>query len=224
MARYTRMETLGLMKRIGVVPVFYHADPGVAVEIVRACVEGGARVVEFTNRGDRAAGVFAEVEAELAGSRPEAVFGVGSVMDAHTAAVYIGAGACFVVGPILDEDTARVCNARKIPYSPGCGTVTEIHRAHCLGVEICKVFPGDAVGGPGFVKAIRGPMPWTELMPTGGVEPTAESLRRWFAAGIACAGIGSRLITGELVAARDYAGITRKVRETVELIRGIRGS
>ena len=128
----------------------------------------------------------------------------------------------FVVGPLLDEETAKLCNRRKIPYMPGCGTLTEIHKAHTLGVEICKVFPGKEVGGPGFVKNVKGPCPWTEIMPTGGVEPTEESLSSWFKAGIACAGIGSNLITKEIVAAGDFAALTKKVQETLALIRKVR--
>lgn len=154
--------------------------------------------------------------------RPDMMLGVGSICDAPTAAMYIGVGADFVVGPILDEEVAKICNSRKIPYSPGCGSVTEIHKAHMLGVDICKVFPGEQVGGPGFVKAVKGPMPWTDIMPTGGVSPIRESLTAWFNAGIVCAGMGSNLITKELLAAKDYAGITKKVKETITLIQEIR--
>jgi 2-dehydro-3-deoxyphosphogluconate aldolase/(4S)-4-hydroxy-2-oxoglutarate aldolase len=210
------------MKEIGLIPVFYHPDPDVAQKIVDACADGGTRAVEFTNRGDRAIQVFTKLAEYRDARRPEIILGVGSICDALTAAMYIAAGADFVVGPLLDEDTARVCNKRKIPYCPGCGSVTEIHKAHELGVEICKVFPGGQVGGAPFVKAVRGPCPWAELMPTGGISPTRESLKEWFDAGIACAGMGSKLITKELVAAGDYAGITRKVHETLALINQIR--
>jgi len=223
MARYKRLETLVMMKEIGVIPVFYNADFEVARNVVCACADGGARVVEFTNRGDRAANVFTRLEEFCAKERPDVVLGVGSIVDAPTAAMYIGAGANFVVGPLLDEDTARLCNSRKIPYSPGCGTVTEIHRAETLGVEICKIFPGAEIGGPAFVKNVRGPCPWTDIMPTGGVSPTRESLGAWFEAGVACVGMGSNLITKDLLAARDYAGITNKVKEAIEIIKQVRG-
>jgi len=223
MARYKRLETLVMMKEIGVIPVFYNADFEVARSVVCACADGGARVVEFTNRGDRAVNVFTRLEEFCAKERPDVVLGVGSIVDAPTAAMYIGAGANFVVGPLLDEDTARLCNSRKIPYSPGCGTVTEIHRAETLGVEICKIFPGAEIGGPGFVKNVRGPCPWTDIMPTGGVSPTRESLSAWFDAGVACVGMGSNLITKDLLASRDFAGITNKVKEAIEIIRQVRG-
>lgn len=222
MAKHSRMAVLSAMKEIGLVPVFYNSDFEISKNIVCACADGGARVVEFTNRGDRAINVFTRLAEFRDKERPEIILGVGSICDAPTAALYIAAGADFVVGPLLDEEIAKLCNSRKIPYSPGCGTVTEIHKAHILGVEIVKVFPGDCVGGPAFVKAVRGPCPWTEIMPTGGISPTKESLSDWFNAGIVCAGMGSKLITKELVSVKDYAGITKKVKDTIDLIKQIR--
>jgi 2-dehydro-3-deoxyphosphogluconate aldolase/(4S)-4-hydroxy-2-oxoglutarate aldolase len=222
MTRHNRLKTLTAMKEIGLIPVFYQPDPKTAVDIAAACADGGATCLEFTNRGDRAIRVFEELTRWRDQNRPEVILGVGSIVDAPTAAMYIAAGADFVVGPLLDEDTARLCNSRKIPYCPGCGSVTEIHRAHLLGVEICKVFPGGQVGGPDFVKAVRGPCPWAELMPTGGVSPTKESLSAWFNAGTACVGMGSKLITKALVEAKDYAGITMAVRNALQLIKEIR--
>ena len=224
MARYSRLETLCAMKQIGLVPVFYNPDFDVAKNIAAACADGTARVVEFTNRGDRAVEVFVQLAAFRDAQRPEIILGVGSVCDAATAAMYINAGADFVVGPLLDEDTAKVCNIRKVPYLPGCATVTEIHKAHSLGVEICKVFPGGEIGGPAFVKAVKGPLPWAELMPTGGVSPSKESLAEWFSAGIACVGIGSKLVTTEIVASARYSELTGKIRKTIEMISQIRSS
>jgi 2-dehydro-3-deoxyphosphogluconate aldolase/(4S)-4-hydroxy-2-oxoglutarate aldolase len=222
MARHSRLQVLYAMKETGLVPVFYNADVEAAWKIVCACADGGAKIVEFTNRGDRAIAVFTQLAERRDKQRPELILGAGSICDAPTAALYIAAGADFVVGPLLDEETAKLCNRRKIPYLPGCGTLTEIHHAHILGVEICKIFPGKEVGGPGFVKSVKGPCPWTEIMPTGGVEPTEESLSAWFKAGIACTGIGSNLITKELVAAGDFAGLTKKVQVTLALIRKVR--
>jgi len=222
MSKHSRLDVLTAMKRIGVVPVFYNADAEIAKNIAVACADGGALCIEFTNRGDRAIQVFTALCQYRDKERPQMMLGVGSVCDAPTAALYIAAGADFVVGPILDEEVAKICNSRKIPYSPGCGSATEIHKAHTLGVDICKVFPGEQVGGPGFVKAVKGPMPWTEIMPTGGVSPTRESLTAWFKAGIACAGMGSNLITKELVTANNWTGIASKVKETIELVKQIR--
>ena len=222
MARHRRLETLTLMQEIGVVPIFYEADVEVARQIVAACADGGARIVEFTNRGDHAIEVFRQVDLWAAAQRPDLVLGAGTILDAPTAALYLAAGANFVVAPHLDEETARLCNSRKIPYLPGCGSVTEIHRAHTLGVEICKLFPAAEVGGPAFVKNVRGPCPWTDIMATGGVAPTKENLGAWFGAGVACVGMGSNLFTPELVARQDYAGITARVREVLALIREVR--
>jgi 2-dehydro-3-deoxyphosphogluconate aldolase/(4S)-4-hydroxy-2-oxoglutarate aldolase len=224
MARHTRLKVLTTMKETGIVPVFYNEDFETAKNIVCACADGGAKVVEFTNRGDRAINVFTRLTKFRDKERADLILGAGSICDAPTAAMYIAAGADFVVGPVLDEDTAVLCNSRKIPYSPGCGSLTEIHKAHKLGVEICKIFPGAEVGGPGFVRAVKGPCPWTEIMPTGGVSPTKMSLGEWFEAGVVCVGMGSKLITKELVAAKDYSGITKKVKEAIEIIKTVRAA
>ncbi|MBN1764525.1 MAG: bifunctional 4-hydroxy-2-oxoglutarate aldolase/2-dehydro-3-deoxy-phosphogluconate aldolase [Sedimentisphaerales bacterium] len=223
MVRHSRSNVLWAMKETGLIPVFYNGDFEVARQIMTACADGGARCIEFTNRGDRAIQVFTRLTEYRDVHRPDIMLGTGSVCDAPTAAGYIGAGADFVVGPLLDEETAILCNKRKIPYSPGCGSLTEIHQAHALGVEICKIFPAKEVGGPAFIKAVMGPCPWAELMPTGGVLPTRESLTEWFQAGVACVGMGSKLITSDLIAAQNYPAITKKVKEAIELIKEIRG-
>ena len=218
-----RMTVLSAMIDRGVIPVFYHPDVEVCQRVIQACADGGAKCIEFTNRGEFAAHVFFEVTRHFAKADPSVIMGVGSVVDAPTAGVYIANGAKFVVGPLTNPDIAKLCNRRKIPYSPGCGSATEIGYAEELGCEIVKVFPGGSVGGPDFVRSILGPYPWTRIMPTGGVDATEESLTQWFRAGVACVGIGSNLITKELLAAKDYSGIEKKVRETIALIRKIRG-
>lgn len=222
--KHDRMSVLAAMIDQGVIPVFYHPDVEVCVRVIQACANGGAKCIEFTNRGDFAAQSFLEIARHFAKADAGVIMGVGSVVEAPTAALYIAHGAKFVVGPTLNPDVARLCNRRKIPYSPGCGTASEISAAEELGVEIVKMFPGGAVGGPDFVSAVLGPMPWTKIMPTGGVEATRESLSAWFRAGIVACGMGSHLITKALLDARDYAGIETRVRETVTLIRDIRGS
>lgn len=223
MARFARMEVLDAMLKDGLVPVFYHSDVEVAQKIAAACAVGGARLVEFTNRGDMAPEVFRELSRYLAREHPDQILGVGSVVDAPTAALYIAYGANFVVGPVLNPEIAYLCNRRKIAYSPGCGSATEISRAEELGVEIVKVFPGRSVGGPDFVKSILGPCPWTSIMPTGGVDASQESLTDWFRAGVACVGMGSKLIRKEWVAAGDWEAITGQVRQVLQWIRDARG-
>ncbi|MBN1811567.1 MAG: bifunctional 4-hydroxy-2-oxoglutarate aldolase/2-dehydro-3-deoxy-phosphogluconate aldolase [Anaerolineae bacterium] len=223
MARFDRLTVLNAMVDTGLVPVFYNGDVEVAKKIVTACAEGGARIVEFTNRGDRAWNVFTELIAWAEDAQPGVILGVGSVVDGPTAALYIASGANFVVGPILNPEIARLCNRRKVAYSPGCGSVSEVSEAEELGVEIVKIFPGGQVGGPAFVKAVRGPMPWTRIMPTGGVDATWESVSGWIKAGATCLGMGSKLVRKDLVAAGDLNGIRDNVRQVLTWIQEARG-
>jgi 2-dehydro-3-deoxyphosphogluconate aldolase/(4S)-4-hydroxy-2-oxoglutarate aldolase len=216
------MKVLNTMLDTGLVPVFYHPNVDLAREVAAACVAGGCPLLEFTNRGDHAWEVFTELERYCARELPELILGVGSVVDPATASLYINCGASFVVGPLLNPEVARACNRRKVPYTPGCGTLSEISQAEELGSEIIKIFPGKEIGGPGFVKAIKGPCPWVSIMVTGGVEPNEASLKGWFDAGAACVGMGSNLITKELLKAADYQGIGANIRVTLELIRKIR--
>jgi 2-dehydro-3-deoxyphosphogluconate aldolase/(4S)-4-hydroxy-2-oxoglutarate aldolase len=222
MASKDRMAVLAAMMQQSVIPVFYHPNVELCVNVIQACANAGAKCVEFTNRGDFAAHVFYDVTRHFAKADPSVIMGVGSIVDAPTAGLFIANGAKFVVGPLLNADVAKVCNRRGIPYSPGCGSATEIGDAQELGVEIVKVFPGSSVGGPDFVKSVMGPMPWTRIMPTGGVEPTEESLRKWFGAGIVACGIGSNMITKTLLDAKDFKGIEDKVRQTLELVARIK--
>jgi len=222
MAVKDRMAVLGTMVDQGVIPVFYHPEVEVCTNVIQACANGGAKCIEFTNRGEFASHVFYDVTKHFAKADPSVIMGVGSVVDAPTAALYIANGARFVVGPLLNAEVARVCNRRGIPYSPGCGSATEIGDAQELGCEIIKIFPGSSVGGPDFVKSVMAPMPWTRIMPTGGVEATEESLRKWFGAGIVACGIGSNLITKAFLDAKDYEGIEENVRNTVRLIKAIK--
>jgi 2-dehydro-3-deoxyphosphogluconate aldolase/(4S)-4-hydroxy-2-oxoglutarate aldolase len=222
MAGFDRLTVLNTMLEAGLVPVFYNADLSVAKQIVNACAEGGATAIEFTNRGDRAWNVFTELIAFFEQANPSVILGVGSVIDAPTAALYVASGANFIVGPVLNPEVAKLCNRHKIAYSPGCGSVSEISQAEELGVEIVKIFPGGQVGGPAFVRAVRGPMPWTRIMPTGGVEATKESVQGWIQAGAACLGMGSRLVRKDLVAAGDYAAIRENVRRVLAWVKEAR--
>ena len=152
--------------------------------------------MEFTARGDFAFEVFLELNKYAIKELPGMIMGVGSITDAGAASMFMQMGANFIVTPSLREDIAKVCNRRKVLWSPGCGSLTEINRAEELGCEIIKLFPGSTYG-PGFVKAIKGPQPWTSIMPTGGVTTEESNLKGWFGAGVTCVGMGSQLISKE---------------------------
>ena len=224
MARFDRLTVLNTMLDTGLVPIFYHGDLAVSKEVALACVRGGARLVEFTNRGDRAWNVFTDLIASLGHADPPVILGAGTVLDAPTAALYIASGANFIVGPNFNPEVARLCNRRKVAYIPGCGTVSEISAAEELGAEVVKIFPGGQLGGPGFVKAVLGPMPWTRLMPASGVDVTQENVQGWIKAGAACLGVGSNLIRKDYVAAGNYDAITDGVRRVLNWIQEARGA
>ena len=214
MAKFDKQAVMAKIKEAPMVPVFYHKDAEIACQVVKACYEGGVRAFEFTNRGDFAHEVFEKVVKFAATECPEMAIGVGSGVEPGTAALYMQLGACFVVGPLFNPEVARVCNRRQVPYTPGCGSISEVGAAQEVGCELCKVFPGDVLG-PKFVKGLLAPMPWSKLMVTGGVEPTEENLNAWFSAGVYCVGMGSKLFPKDKVAAKDWAYITNKCKEAL---------
>jgi 2-dehydro-3-deoxyphosphogluconate aldolase/(4S)-4-hydroxy-2-oxoglutarate aldolase len=223
MAKYTRIEVAQTMARQGMVPLFYHSDTALGKQVIEACYKGGARLLEFTNRGDFAHEVFAELNKYALQNLPGMMLGVGSVTDAGTASLFMQLGANFIVTPVLREDIAVVCNRKKVLWSPGCGSLTEIARAEELGAEIVKLFPGGTYG-PGFIKDVKGPQPWTSIMPTGGVEPTEENLRGWLSAGATCVGMGSKLISSDILKNKDFNTLEQRVHHTLQLIEQIRQS
>ena len=221
MSKYSRLKVLNTMIETGMVPIFYHPEVQISASVIDACIAGGAHCFEFTNRGDQAHEVFKELAARFK-SDDRVILGAGSIIDPATAALYIQLGANFIVGPALNPDVARICNRRKVAYSPGCGSVSEISNAEELGVEICKIFPGGAIGGPGFVKDVLGPLPWSQLMPTGGVDTTEESISSWFKAGVACVGIGSKLFPKETIDSGNFSVITDNVKQVLGWIQKAR--
>jgi 2-dehydro-3-deoxyphosphogluconate aldolase/(4S)-4-hydroxy-2-oxoglutarate aldolase len=223
MARFNKLHVLETIVRTGMVPVYYHKDPETAKNVLRACYAGGVRAFEFTNRGDFAQDVFAGLVKFAAAECPEMIPGIGSIVDAPTASLYIQLGANFIVGPLFNPDVARVCNRRLIPYTPGCGSVSEIGFAQELGCDLCKIFPAGTVGGPSFVSNVKAPMPWTMLMATGAVEPTEENLTAWFKAGVTAVGMGSRLFPKEAVASGNWDVITTLCRNALGYIRQAKG-
>lgn len=214
MARYDKLSVLNKLAAAPMVPVFYNSDPEVTKAVIKACYEGGVRLFEFTNRGDYAHEVFAEVWKFVKTECPDLSLGVGSVVEPATASLYMQLGADFVVGPLFNPEVSKVCNRRGVPYIPGCGSVSEVGFAQETGCDVCKIFPGDVLG-PKLVKGLLAPMPWSKLMVTGGVEPTEENLSGWFKAGVFAVGMGSKLFPKEVLANKDWAWISAKCREAL---------
>lgn len=219
--RFSRIKACQVMAETGMVPVFYHSDLETSKQVLKACYEGGVRAFEFTNRGDFAHEIFGELNKWAAKECPEMILGIGSIVDAGTASLFLQLGANFVVGPLLNPDIFKVCNRRQVAYIPGCGSVSEVGYAQELGAEVVKVFPGDVVG-PGFVKGLKAPMPWSNVMVTGGVTPTEENLTKWFSAGVTAVGMGSNLFPKDVIAAKDWGKITGMCKEALAIIAKIR--
>ena len=221
MAKYTKLQVMQAIVETGMVPVFYHADAEIAKQVLKACYAGGVRAFEFTNRGDFAQEVFGELVKYANKELPGMIVGIGSVVDPGTAALYIQLGANFVVGPLFNPAIAPVCNRRLIPYCPGCGSVSEVGAAQEAGCDVCKVFPGDVLG-PAFVKGLRAPMPWSQIMVTGGVKPTRENLEGWFKAGVTCVGMGSNLFPKDVIAAGEWEKISALCAEALAIIQSLK--
>lgn len=219
--RFSKIQLLSVMKETGMVPVFYHSDLEVAKNVVKACYAGGVRAFEFTNRGEFAHEVFGELVKYAAKECPDMIMGIGSIVDAPTAALYIQLGANFIVGPLFNAEIAKVANRRLVAYAPGCATVTEVGYAQEAGCDISKVFPGDVVG-PAFVKGLKAPMPWSNIMVTGGVKPEEANLKSWFDAGVTCVGMGSNLFPAEMMKAGDWAGISTLCADALAIIQNVR--
>ncbi len=222
MAQYTRIEVIQAMGDTGIVPLFYHYDVAIVKKVIQACYDGGARVFEFTNRGDHADSVFSEVSKWVCSTIPDMMLGIGSIVDDATAALYIQKGANFIVSPLLNPEIAKICNRRKIAWLPGCATLSEINYAEELGAEIVKIFPAAQIGGPDFIKSIKAPCPWSSIMASGGVSPEKENLTRWFQSGAYCVGMGSKLIIKNADEGYDYKKITELTQNSIQMIKTIK--
>jgi 2-dehydro-3-deoxyphosphogluconate aldolase/(4S)-4-hydroxy-2-oxoglutarate aldolase len=221
MARFNKIQVINAMSLTGMVPVFYHKDLETAKNVLKACYDGGVHAFEFTNRGESAHEVFGELAKFAEKECPEMILGVGSIVDAPTAALYIQLGANFIVGPLFNPEVAKVANRRLVPYTPGCGSVSELGFAQEAGCDLCKVFPGDVLG-PNFVKGLKAPMPWSMLMVTGGVKPEESNLKSWFDAGVTCVGMGSNLFPKEVIAAEEWGKITELCTNALAIIKNIK--
>jgi 2-dehydro-3-deoxyphosphogluconate aldolase/(4S)-4-hydroxy-2-oxoglutarate aldolase len=217
-----RLDVVLKMREIGAIPLYYNPDIEICKEVISACYKGGMKIFEFTNRGDFAHEIFAGLVKWGKETLPDLVLGVGTVVDAGTCSLYIQLGAKFIVSPLLNEEMARVCNRRKVLWIPGCATASEISKAEELGAEVVKLFPGPTVGGAKFMKAYLGPCPWSNIMPSGGVSPTPENLKEWFDAGSFCVGMGSQLISKEIIDKKLFSELTEIAAESIEIIRKLK--
>jgi 2-dehydro-3-deoxyphosphogluconate aldolase / (4S)-4-hydroxy-2-oxoglutarate aldolase len=217
MAQFSRLSVYTTMIQTGLVPLFYHDNPDEAEQAVHALLGAGVRCVEFTNRGDQAHLVFEQLIRRFRGDE-RLILGVGTVLDPGTASLYLQLGANFIVSPIFEPETARVCSRRGTAFIPGTATTTEISAAMEMGAEICKIFPGSQLGGPGFIKAVRGPLPWARLMPTGGVSPTQENVQSWIEAGAAGVGLGSNLINKQVFQNGTYDSLKQTTAQVLAWI------
>lgn len=218
MPKFSKHEVIARLSEIGLLPVFYNEDIEVADEIVRACNEGGAKIVEFTNRGDFAFEIFSKLAKKYNEESSEVILGVGTIVDPSTANLYVNCGANFIVGPVFNANVSKACNRRKVPYIPGCSTPSEIYSAEEMGADIVKVFPASTVG-TSFIKSVLGPRPRSKLMPSGGVKATRDDISAWFEAGAIAVNIGTDLIRKDLVKAKNFEGIRRRVEKCISWIK-----
>ena len=220
MARNASSIVYSRIEETPIVPLFFNADLTVAQHVLKACYDGGIRVFEFTNRGAEAPALFAKLIDYCEKDCRDLVLGIGTIYDAKQANEFIAMGADFMLQPFTTPEVGEVCAKHDIPWMPGTMTLTEIRNAEILGAKYVKIFPGNVVG-PGFVKAIKGPMPKTKIMVTGGVEPNKESLSSWFGAGAAAVGMGSQLFPADLIAKKDYQSISNTISDLIKIYRGL---
>ncbi len=205
-----------LMLETKVIPLFYEPNKDIAKKLVDACYAGGARVIEFTNRGEKAEEVFVDILEYSKKNYPELAMGIGSIANAEQANRFMDLGAHFLVSPFIDEDIAKACAQRNMFWTGGCATLTEMNTAHKWGVPLMKAFPGNILG-PAFIKGAKAPCPWLKIMPTGGVKPEEDNLRSWFDAGASCVGMGSRLFVKNPDGSFDYNLITDLLTKSINI-------
>jgi 2-dehydro-3-deoxyphosphogluconate aldolase / (4S)-4-hydroxy-2-oxoglutarate aldolase len=217
-----KTEILELIKTQGVLPLFFYKDTEVSIDVLRALYQSGIRTVEYTNRGEAALNNFRKMRSVLDSELKGMYLGVGTIKNAEAAQAFIDAGADYIISPGLVEDAARVADANKMLWVPGCMTPSEIIRAEQLGAKLVKLFPGNILG-PSFLSAIKELFPNLLFMPTGGVEVEKENLSGWFKAGVCAVGMGSKLITKSALENKDYERIKTETRKTLQLISEVRG-
>jgi len=216
----SQYSILKAMQTTGLVPVFNHPDIEVAKGVLDACYEGGVRVFEFTDRSANASNIFGQLK-EYAARYEDLSLGIGTVFTLEKTKTFLDLGAEFIVSPAMIPEMGEYCREQNTIWIPGCGSVTEIFHAQQLGAKLVKIFPGNVLG-PGFVKSAKAVFPDLAFMPTGGVTPTEENLKSWYDAGVLCVGMGSKLISKELLENHKFIELEDNVRTILSTIQRIR--
>ena len=221
MARFNKLQTLNYISENKVVPVFYNSDVDTSINVMKSFIKGelkflSLQIVEILLLK------YLMTRKILSKNLPDMILGAGSISDETMANMYISSGSNFIVGPLTNENVAIACNRKKIPYMPGCLTPSEISKAEELGCDVVKVFPADSVDGPSFIKSVLAPMPWSWIMPTGGVDMEEEGLKNWLGSGVFSVGMGSKLFTNEIIKNRDWGLLESQCKKLVETINRIK--
>jgi len=216
-----KQTILELVPQQGILPLYFYKDTTVSIEVLKALYAAGIRAVEYTNRGEAALKNFIEMrkvcDTELKGM----YLGIGTIKNGEMAQTFIDAGTDYIICPGLVESVAAVADKNNMLWVPGCMTPSEIIKAETLGAKMIKLFPGNVLG-PGFLSAIKEIFPGLLFMPTGGVELDKDNIAGWFKAGVCAVGMGSKLITKQLLEAGDYAQITKATEEALAIIKSIK--
>jgi 2-dehydro-3-deoxyphosphogluconate aldolase/(4S)-4-hydroxy-2-oxoglutarate aldolase len=206
----------------GLLPLFFHKDEQVSLDVLRALYDAGIRAVEYTNRGEAALANFKAMRRLCDAEMQDLYLGIGTIKSADMARAFLDAGADFLISPVFDASVADVAYLNKTLWVPGCMTPTEIHEAEKAGCPLVKLFPGNVLG-PGFMSAIKELFPNLQFMPTGGVELEEGNLKAWFASGVVAVGMGSKLITKQILQEKNYSLLKQNTAEAIRIIREIRG-
>ena len=213
---------LDLIPQQGILPLYFNKDTETSIEILRALYHAGVKTVEYTNRGEAALKNFKEMKRVCESEMKDMYLGIGTMKNGEMAQQFVDAGADYLICPGLVESVAAVADKNDMLWVPGCMTPTEIIKAETLGAKFIKLFPGNLLG-PDFMSGIKELFQDLKFMPTGGVDTTKENLSGWFKSGVCAVGMGSKLVSKQLMEAKDYAAIERDTVAVIETIKGIRG-
>jgi len=218
MKRFKKQIVLQTLLEDAILPIFCHADGNTAVNILKACIDGGLRAVEFVDRGKNSIEVFRKIVNYRNTHFPKMLIGAGTIYDQQSASIFLREGADFIVSPVFNKEIALACNRQKVLWIPGCGTMNEIAEAESYGAEIIKVFPAISLGAA-FIKNVLGPSPDSLLMVSGGIKSEISEINKWLKAGAACIGLGSDLFPIELTSKKNFEPITEKIKTIIQSIK-----